>query len=319
MTTTRHWLVTGGAGFIGSHLLAALVERGERVRVLDDFSTGLRERLEPFNARFELIEGTIVDPATCAKACRGVTHVLHQAAIPSVQRSVEDPMATHAACATGTLNVLQAAQEAGVQRVVYAGSSSPYGNTPELPKRESMPSNPRSPYAVAKLAGEQYVKAFAAVYGLEGVTLRYFNIFGPGQDPSSDYAAVIPKFITSALEGRPPTIFGDGEQTRDFTYIANVVEANLQVATAPAERVSGRMFNMGCGDRISVNRLWTEIRDLTGTSVDARYDEARPGDVRDSLAAMDAIREAVGFEPFVDLREGLRRTVEAFRREGVGV
>ena len=319
MTTTRHWLVTGGAGFIGSHLLAALVERGERVRVLDDFSTGLRERLEPFNGRFELIEGTIVDPATCAKACRGVTHVLHQAAIPSVQRSVEDPKATHAACATGTLNVLQAAQEAGVQRVVYAGSSSPYGNTPELPKRESMPSNPRSPYAVAKLAGEQYVKAFAAVYGLEGVTLRYFNIFGPGQDPSSDYAAVIPKFITSALEGRPPTIFGDGEQTRDFTYIANAVEANLQVATAPAERVSGRMFNMGCGDRISVNRLWTEIRDLTGTSVDARYDEARPGDVRDSLAAMDAIREAVGFEPFVDLREGLRRTVEAFRREGVGV
>jgi len=284
--------------------------------VIDDFSTGLRERLEPFAGRFELVEGSIVDPETCARACRGVTHIFHQAAIPSVQRSVEDPEATHAACATGTLNLLQAARKAGVQRVVYAGSSSAYGDTPELPKRESMPANPRSPYAVAKLTGENYVRAFAGVYGLEGVVLRYFNIFGPGQDPASHYAAVIPKFITCALAGEPPMIHGDGEQTRDFTYIENVVEANLQVALAPAEQVNGRMFNLGCGDRISVNRLWTEIRDLTGAQVEAVHTPPRPGDVRDSLAAMEEIRDAVGFVPLVDLREGLRRTVEAFRGEG---
>jgi nucleoside-diphosphate-sugar epimerase len=313
VSDSRYWLVTGGAGFIGSHLVRVLVERGERVRVVDDFSTGVRERLAPFSGRFDLVEGTLTDPSVCARSCEGVTHLLHQAAIPSVQRSVEDPEATHAACATGTLNILQAAREAGVQRVVYAGSSSAYGDTPELPKRECMTPNPRSPYAVAKLAGEHYVRAFAGVYGLDGVVLRYFNVFGPGQDPASPYAAVVPKFITAALAGRAPVIHGDGEQTRDFTYIDNVVEANLRAAEAPAEAVSGRVFNVGCGDRISVNLLWREIRELTGAGVEASYGPARSGDVRDSLADVGALRQAIGFEPSVSLREGLRRTVEAFR------
>ncbi len=303
--------MTGGAGFIGSHLIRALVEKGERVRAIDDFSTGKRERIVQFAGQIEFIHGTIIDPATCAEACQGVTHILHEAAIPSVSRSVEDPVSTHAACATGTLNLLVAARDAGVKRLVYAGSSSAYGDTPELPKRESMATNPRSPYAVAKLCGEHYVRVFALVYGLETVVLRYFNVFGPGQDPESHYAAVIPKFITAALAGTAPVIHGDGEQTRDFTYIDNVVQANLLAAESPAEAVSGRVFNVGCGERVSVNQLWQEICSITGTSVEAVYGPARPGDVRDSLADVSGLVAAVSFRPRVEFRRGLRMTVSA--------
>jgi nucleoside-diphosphate-sugar epimerase len=215
--------------------------------------------------------------------------------------------------ATGTLNLLEAAREAGVRRFVYAGSSSAYGNTVELPKREAMPSMPLSPYAVAKLAGEHYVKIYHQVYGMETAAFRYFNVFGPGQDPDSGYAAVIPRFVTMALRDEAPTIFGDGEQTRDFTYIDNVVKANLTVAEAPAEAISGQVFNLGCGDRISLNRLWSEIKDLTGTDVDVNYGPRRAGDVQDSLADISRLTEATGFVPEIDLREGLRRTVEFFR------
>jgi nucleoside-diphosphate-sugar epimerase len=313
MSNQPTWLVTGGAGFIGSHLLAALVERGQRVRVLDNFSSGKRAWLEAAGGDFELVEGSITDIEACRAACRGVTRVLHHAALPSVQRSVEDPLTSHDACATGTLNMLIAARDAGANRFIYAGSSSAYGDTPELPKRESMPTNPRSPYAVAKLMGEQYTRAFSIVYGVEGVVLRYFNVFGPRQDPTSLYSAVVPKFIAAALEGRAPTIYGDGEQSRDFTHVKNVVEANLKAATAPAERVVGRVFNVGCGERISVNRLWREIRGLVGVDVEPDYATGRKGDVRDSLAALDEIRAAMGFEPVMGLREGLEETVNFLR------
>lgn len=313
MNDSPHWLVTGGAGFIGHHLVAALCRRGDRLRVVDDFSTGLRERLKPFEGRFDLVEGSIVDPEVCARATAGVTRVLHQAAIPSVPRSVEQPVRSHMANATGTLNLLEAARAAGVRRFVYAGSSSAYGDTKELPKRESMPSMPLSPYAVAKLSGEHYVKVYHQVYGMETAAFRYFNVFGPGQDPDSGYAAVIPRFVTMALRGDAPTIFGDGEQTRDFTYIDNVVQANLAVAEAPADAIAGKVFNLGCGERISLNRLWSEIKRLTGTEVDAEYGPRRAGDVQDSLADISLLTDATGFVPEVGLREGLRRTVEFFR------
>jgi nucleoside-diphosphate-sugar epimerase len=314
-SSSRLWLVTGGAGFIGSHLVRALLEGGERVRVVDDFSTGKRERVAGFQGRagFELVEGTIVAPDTCRGVMEGVTHVLHQAAIPSVARSVDDPLSTHHACATGTLNLLHAAQEAGVTRFVCAGSSSAYGNTPELPKHEAMATNPRSPYAVAKLAGEQYCRSWPELFGMETVVLRYFNVFGPGQDPDSFYSAVIPKFVRLALSGRAPEIHGDGEQTRDFTYIDNVVDANLRAASVEGARVSGRVFNVGCGERISVNRLWEEIARLTGAEVGPVYGPPRPGDVRDSLADVEALAEATGWRVGVGLEEGLGRTVESLR------
>ncbi len=314
-SSSRLWLVTGGAGFIGSHLVRALLDGGERVRIVDDFSTGKRERVAEFGGRagYELLEGTIVEPGTCRAAMAGVTHVLHQAAIPSVARSVDDPLATHHACATGTLNLLHAAQEAGVERFVYAGSSSAYGDTPELPKHEAMATNPRSPYAVAKLAGEQYCRSWPELFGMDTVVLRYFNVFGPGQDPDSFYSAVIPKFVKLALEGRAPEIHGDGEQTRDFTYIDNVVDANLRAATVEGARVRGRVMNVGCGERISVNRLWEEIARLTGAKVAPAYGPARPGDVRDSLADVRALSEATGWAVRVGLEEGLGRTVGSLR------
>ncbi|GMV07626.1 MAG: epimerase [Gemmatimonadota bacterium] len=301
-------LVTGGAGFIGSHLVEHLLARGARVRVLDDFSTGRRENLAPWRERIDLHEASVTDPEACARACAGVHYVLHQAALPSVARSVADPLPTHAVSATGTLNVLHAAHGAGVRRFVYAGSSSAYGDTPTLPKREDMASNPRSPYAVAKLAGEHYAQVFPKLFGLETVVLRYFNVFGPRQDPHSPYSAVIPLFIDRALQGKAPVINGDGGQTRDFTYVDNVVDANFRACFAPADGVVGEVFNVGCGERISVVRLWEEIRAILGVELDAEAGPPRPGDVRDSLADLTRIRQRLGYEVRVPLDEGLRRT-----------
>ncbi|MSR36376.1 MAG: SDR family oxidoreductase [Gemmatimonadetes bacterium] len=304
-------VVTGGAGFIGSHLVDRLLADGARVRVLDDFSTGRRENLAHVLDRIELIEGSVTDPSSCAAACAGAQFVFHEAAIPSVQRSVADPMRTHEVGATGTLRMLVAAKEARVRRFVYAGSSSAYGDTPTLPKQEDMAERPLSPYAVAKLTGEHYVRVFAHVYGLQTVVLRYFNVFGPRQDPSSQYSAAIALFITAAAEGRPPTINGDGEQTRDFTYIDNVVEANLLAARTPRERVSGLVFNVGAGERTSVNQLWAMVQTVVGSRVTAVHGPARPGDVRDSLADLTRIRDAMGYEARVGLEEGLRTTARA--------
>ena len=307
---SARYLVTGGAGFIGSNIVEVLVEEGASVRVLDNFSTGRRENLAEFLGAIELIEGSITNPATCASVCEGIDFVLPPAALSSVPRSVADPAASHEACATGTLNMLVAARDAGVKRFVYAGSSSAYGDTPTLPKVESMPTLPRSPYAVAKLMGEQYCRVFRLIFGLETVVLRYFNIFGPRQDPASQYSAVIPLFITKALTGESPTIDGDGEQTRDFTYVQNAVCANLLACTADAGYVSGEVFNLGCGERISVNRLWEAIQEATGAAVEPVNGPAREGDVRDSLASLDKIQTRMGYESTVSLAEGLRRTVE---------
>lgn len=304
------YVVTGGAGFIGSHLVEHLVGLGHEVVVLDDFSTGRREHLAPWLDRIELIEGSITDPATCARAFRGADYVLHQAALPSVPRSVRDPAASHAVNATGTLNVLMAARDAKVKRVVYAASSSAYGNTAELPKREDMVARPLSPYAVAKLAGEHYCRAFYASFGVPTVSLRYFNVFGPRQDPTSQYAAVVPKFVTAALAGEAPTIYGDGEQTRDFTYVANVVQANLLACEAPPAAL-GEVCNIGCGERISVNELWKRIRALVGATVEARYEPTRTGDVRDSLASLERARALLGYQPVVAVDDGLRAVVRA--------
>ena len=304
------YLVTGGAGFIGSHLVEHLLAAGDDVVVLDNFATGRRENLAPFLDRITLVEGSVTDPATCARAVEGCDFVLHQAALPSVPRSVMDPIASHEACATGTLNVLVAARDAKVRRVVYAASSSAYGNTPELPKHEGMPSRPLSPYAAAKLAGEHYMRAFHASYGLETVSLRYFNIFGPRQDPTSQYAAVVPKFITCALKGERPVIYGDGEQTRDFTYIANAVRANLLACDAPAE-ACGQVFNVGCGERITVNQLWERITHATGTNITPEYVPSRTGDVRDSLASLALSERFLGYQPLVNVEEGVRRTMES--------
>ena len=280
--------------------------------VLDDFSTGKRENLASFRG-VEVVEGSVTDPATCARACRGVDYVLHQAALASVPRSLRDPVATHQANATGTLNVLLAARDSGVRRVVYAASSSAYGNTAELPKHEGMVPRPLSPYAVTKLAGEEYCRAVHASFGVQTVALRYFNIFGPRQDPASQYAAVVPKFIVSAMANESPVIYGDGEQTRDFTYVANAVQANMVACSAPAE-ACGEVFNVGCGARISVNELWRQITGILESKARAQYEPARVGDVRDSLASLDRSRRVLGYEPVVSLENGLQRTIESFSR-----
>jgi len=306
------YLVTGGAGFIGSHLVEHLVGAGHEVTVLDDLSTGKRENIAPWLGRITFVEGSVTDPSACAHAMAGTEVVLHQAAIPSVPRSVADPVISHAVNATGTLNVLVAARDAGVRRVVYAASSSAYGDTPELPKHERMTPRPRSPYAAAKLAGEDYCRAFHASYGLPTVALRYFNVFGPRQDPASQYAAVVPRFIECALAGRPPVVYGDGGQTRDFTFVENVVRANLAAAAAGAAAL-GEVFNIGCGERLSVNELWERVRAATGATVAARHEPARAGDVRDSLASLDRARDLLGWRPTVPLDEGLARTVAAMR------
>jgi nucleoside-diphosphate-sugar epimerase len=307
------YLVTGGAGFIGSHLVERLLADRHEVTVLDDFSTGRRENLTPFLDRIRLIEGSVTDLGTCRRAVDGAEFVLHQAALGSVPRSVIDPATTHNVNASGTLNLLIASRDAGVKRFVYAASSSAYGDTLELPKHEEMLPRPRSPYAVAKLAGEQYGSAFFATYGLETVALRYFNVFGARQDPTSQYAAVIPKFITAALRNERPTIYGDGEQTRDFTYIANVVEANLRACVAPSA-VAGRVFNIGAGAQTSLNTLWREIRRFTGASAEPIYEPVRAGDVRDSLASLDRALSILGYRPTTPFAEGLRLTVDSFRK-----
>ena len=307
------YLVTGAAGFIGRSIAAALLERGETVRGVDSLITGKRSNLVGIEA-MEFLEGDLADPAVCAKACEGMEIVFHEAALASVPRSVADPVATNVACVDATLNVLVAARDAGVRRVVYAGSSSAYGESPTQPKHEGMLPNPISPYAVAKLAGEHYMRVFAKVYGLETVVLRYFNVFGPYQDPTSHYSGVLAIFCRKMLAGEQPTIYGDGEQSRDFTYIANVVHANLLAASAPAEKVSGQMMNAATGSRITLNETFAILRDLTGYSGDPAYAEGRAGDIRDSLADISLAGELLGYKPQVDFREGLRRTVEWYRQ-----
>ena len=306
------YLVTGVAGFIGRSIAAALLERGETVRGIDSFITGKRANLAGLDA-MEFIEGDLTDPAACAKACAGVEIVFHEAALASVPRSVADPVGTNSNCVNATLNLLVAAREAKVRRVIYAGSSSAYGDTPTLPKLEPMLPNPISPYAVAKLTGEHYMQVFARVYGLETVVLRYFNVFGPYQDPTSHYSGVLAIFCRKMLAGEQPAIYGDGEQSRDFTYIDNVVHGNLLAADAPAEKVSGKMMNLATGTRITLNQTFQILCELTGYSGSPAYAPERAGDIRDSLAGIGLAGELLGYSPVVDFREGLRRTVEWYR------
>ncbi|HUI10812.1 MAG TPA: SDR family oxidoreductase [Bacteroidota bacterium] len=308
-----HALVSGGAGFIGSNLVEALVRGGHRVSVLDNLSTGKRENLATLGAQVDVIEGDIRHYHTVWEALQGIEVVFHQAALPSVPRSVRDPLTSNAVNVDGTLNILYAAKDAGVKRVVYASSSSVYGDTPELPKHEGMRPNPQSPYAVSKLAAEQYCGVFTRLYGLETVALRYFNVFGPRQDPSSQYSAVIPKFIRAILAGERPVIYGDGEQTRDFTFVANVVDANLRAASATGAR--GVAMNCACHDRVSLNQLVAEINAILGTSVQPTYAEPRPGDIKHSFAAIDLAQKEIGYAPSVPFREGLQKTVAWYREK----
>jgi nucleoside-diphosphate-sugar epimerase len=307
-----NYLVTGAAGFIGRSIAAALLKRGDNVRGVDSFITGKRANLTGLEA-MEFIEGDLADPAVCAKACAGVEVVFHEAALASVPRSVADPAATNRNCVDATVNLLVAARAAGARRVMYAGSSSVYGDTPTLPKREDMLPNPISPYAVAKLAGEHYMSAFTRVYGLETVTLRYFNVFGPFQDPTSHYSGVLAVFCRKLLAGEQPTIYGDGEQSRDFTFIENVVAANLLAADAPAEKVSGKMMNVATSAAVTLNQVFEILRELTGYSGDPAYAEPRSGDIKHSLADISRARELLGYVPQVDFREGIRRTVEWYK------
>ena len=297
------YLVTGGAGFVGSYLVRFLLDKGESVRVLDNFTTGKRENLEEVASKIELVEGDITDRVAADAAVRGVDYVLHQAAIPSVPRSVEKPMESHLANASGTLVLLQAAANASVRRLVYASSSSVYGANPELPKVETMRTEPLSPYAVAKLAAEHYCMVFNNLYGLETVALRYFNVFGPRQDPNSPYSGVVSRFIDALVSDTPPTIHGDGEQTRDFTYVDNVARANFASCHQPA--APGRAYNIGCQTRISVNELWSTMAELTGS----KREPARSGDVPHSLADISAARRDLEFDPKIGIREGLERTL----------
>ena len=308
-------LVTGGGGFIGSHLSERLLREGHEVRLLDNFATGRRENLLALENELEVVEGDIQSYERVNTAVRGCDLVFHQAALPSVPRSVQDPLTSNAANVIGTLNVLLAARDSDVGRVVFASSSSVYGANPTLPKDESLATAPISPYAVAKLAGEGYCRSFAYVYGLETVALRYFNVFGPRQDPLSQYAAVIPNFILAMLEGNSPTVHGDGEQTRDFTYIDNVVDANLLAMTA--DGVSGKAYNVACGERYSLNQLIQLIREVTGQDVEAEFTDSRPGDVPHSMADISLARNELGYEPAVTFEDGVRNTVEHFR--GVAV
>jgi nucleoside-diphosphate-sugar epimerase len=304
------YLVTGGAGFIGSHLSEELVRRGHTVRVADSLITGKRSNLDHVPG-VEFLEGDLADEAFARRAVEGIEYVLHQAAIPSVPRSVKDPIASNRANVDATLNVLVAARDAGVKRLVFAGSSSAYGNTPTLPKREDMPSNPLSPYALQKVVGEQYLQMFTRLYGLETVSIRYFNVFGPRQDPSSPYSGVISVFATALIENRSPTIYGDGEQTRDFTYVANVVDGVLRACEA--DGASGEVINVATGGRISLNQLFRTMRDLVGRTLEPTYVDTRAGDVRDSQADIEKARRILGYEPIVSFEQGLAQTVAWYR------
>jgi UDP-glucose 4-epimerase len=301
------YLVTGGAGFIGSHLATELVGRGHRVRVADSLITGKRRNLDHL-AGIEFLEGDLADLSFAARAVAGMEYVLHQAAIPSVPRSVVDPVTSNRSNIDATLNVLVAARDAGVKRVVYAGSSSAYGNTPTLPKREDMRPDPLSPYALQKLVGEQYGQMFTRLYGLETVTTRYFNVFGPRQDPGSPYSGVISLFAAALLDGRQPTIYGDGEQTRDFTYVANVVDGVLRACQAP--KAAGEVINVACGTRISLKELLRVMNRIVGTTIEPIYTEPRAGDVKDSQADISKAQALLGYTPIVTLEEGLRHTLE---------
>jgi UDP-glucose 4-epimerase len=306
------YLVTGAAGFIGRSIASALLERGDSVRGVDNLSTGKRENLIGIE-KMDFLEGDLADPAVCAKACEGVEIIFHEAALPSVPRSVADPRSTNVACVDATLNLLIAARTAGVRRVMYAASSAAYGETPTLPKHEGMLPAPITPYAVAKLACEHYLACFTRVYGLETVSLRYFNVFGPYQDPTSQYSGVLAKFCRKMLAGQQPTIYGDGEQSRDFTYIDNVVAGNLLAAEAPAEKVAGKMMNLATGQRITLNRTFEILKGLTGYNGKPAYAETRAGDIKESLADISRAKAALGYEPSVDFSEGLRRTVEWYK------
>jgi nucleoside-diphosphate-sugar epimerase len=308
-----HYLVTGGAGFIGSHLSTELRRRGHRVRVADSLITGKRSNLDHISD-IELLEGDLADAGFARRAAEGCDYVLHQAAIPSVPRSVQDPITSNRANVDATLNMLVAARDAGVKRLVFAASSSAYGDTPTLPKHEAMPTGPLSPYALQKVVGEQYLQMFTRLYGLETVSIRYFNVFGARQDPSSPYSGVISVFATALLEGRSPNIYGDGEQTRDFTYVANVVDGVLKACDAPA--ASGEIINVATGGRISLNTLFRSMRDIIGGTVEPTYLPGRQGDVRDSQADISKAKALLGYEPLVSFEEGLAHTIEWYRTAG---
>lgn len=309
------FLVTGGGGFIGSNTVRFLLARGHSVRVIDDFSTGRRENLREVADRVDLVEGSIEDLDMCRKAVRGIRYVLHMAAIPSVPRSVEDPLTTNNVNITGTLHMLLAARDAKVERFVLSSSSSVYGDTRELPKREDMLPSPRSPYALSKLTNEYQCRLFSELYGMKTYSLRYFNVFGPRQNPKSQYAAVVPIFIDAMKRGVAPTVYSDGEQTRDFTFVENVIDANLACCRAPDEAV-GRVFNIGCGGRMTVNDLGRAIARAMGKKFEPRYAPPRPGDVRDSQADISLAHRLLGWQPRVDVDTGLRRTVEWFLANG---
>jgi len=307
------YLITGVAGFIGSALARAVLAQGDNVRGIDNLSTGKRENIAEIFSKIELIESDLLDLNATQKACQGAHYVLHQAAIPSVPRSVNDPLESNRANVDATVNLLVAARDAKVKRVVYAASSSAYGDAPSLPKHEAMPPDPISPYAVAKLAGEFYMTSFWRCYGLETVSLRYFNIFGPRQDPSSPYSGVLARFIAQMLKGEQPTIFGDGLQSRDFTFVENVVQANLLACKAPAEQVAGGVFNVATGTRIDLNQVFQVLKEITGYKGDVAYQPERAGDVKHSLADLTLVKKHLGYQPTVDFEEGLRRTVEWYR------
>jgi UDP-glucose 4-epimerase len=306
-------LVTGGAGFIGSHLVEGLLARGVQVRVLDSFATGKRENLAAVTDKIELLEGDVRNLTTVRSAMRKVDVVFHEAALPSVERSVKNPLESNEVNITGTLNVLLAARDANVQRVVFAASSAAYGNAPTLPKEETMTPEPLSPYAISKLAAEQYARIFHQLYGLSTISLRYFNVFGPRQDPTTQYAGVIAKFITCALEGKPFPVFGDGEQSRDFTYVSNVVDANLLAAEAKLD--GAPLMNIAYGQRASLNQIIDMLNELTHQNLPAQYLPERAGDVRHSHASLKRAQELLGYAPKVDMLEGLRRTLEWYRKQ----
>jgi UDP-glucose 4-epimerase len=308
------YLVTGGAGFIGSNIAEHLVGQGSSVRVFDNFSSGKRENIRSFADKAEIIEGDLRDPKSIQHAISGVRFVLHLGAIPSVTRSVEDPRTTGEVNITGTINLLLAAREAGVQRVIFTSSSSVYGDAPTLPKREDMPPSPLSPYAVHKITGEYYCRIFWQLYGLETISLRYFNVFGPRQDPQSQYAAVIPRFISAILSSQSPTIYGDGKQTRDFSHIENIIEANVLACQAPKEAL-GESFNIACGGRISLLELVDTVNRILGKDIRPKFDAARPGDVRDSQADISKAEKLLGWKPKVNFADGVAKTIAWYQRQ----